>query len=157
MVPLTIDVESIHSSGALSLLYAAQDELRRRYSHDDDAPSLSNDELAPPGGVFLVARWDEHLAGGVGLRSIGDPAQHVGEVKRLWVRPDLRRHGVAAALMNAVEEYARSTQYHQLYLETGWAQPEAQAFYPRTGWTSVADFPPGATCHPNSYRFFKVL
>ena len=157
MPTLTIHVESIHSSGALSLLYAAQDELRRRYGHEDDAPSLLNDELAPPQGVFLVARWDMHLAGGVGLRSISDPAHHRGEIKRLWVRPDLRRRGVAAALMTAIEDHARSTGYRQLYLETGWAQPEAQALYPRTGWTSVAAFPPDAPCHPNSYRFFKML
>ena len=66
-----------------------------------------------------MARWDAHLAGGVGLRSISDPAQHLGEIKRLLVRPDLRRRGVVAALMTAVEDYARSTGYRELYLETG--------------------------------------
>lgn len=154
---MTVREESIHSSGALSVFHAAVDELERRYGQSDDAHHLHNDELAPPRGAFLVARLDGHLAGGVGLRSIAEPELGLGEVKRLWVRPDLRRGGVAAQLMAAIEEHARGLGYRQLYLETGNAQPEALAFYPATGWRRVEAFPAGAFTHEQATRFTKVL
>jgi N-acetylglutamate synthase-like GNAT family acetyltransferase len=94
----------------------------------------------------------------VGLRSISDPALRVAEVKRLWVRPDLRRAGVAAALMAEIENRARQSDYQRLYLETGWAQPEApQALCPKLGWTPVDQYPPGAFNHHEAYLFTKPV
>lgn len=156
MPTLTIDDESIDTSGALSVYHAASDELERRYGGVGDG-HLQIDELKPPLGLFLVARYDHHLAGCVGLRPIGEANEHIGEVKRLWVRVDLRRLGFAAALMSAVEERARRGDYRRLYLETGPAQPEAIAFYAKTNWRSIDEFPPGVFAHPNSHRFTKVL
>jgi GNAT superfamily N-acetyltransferase len=154
---VSVREESITTSGAASVLLAAVDELERRYGQADDDAHLHTDELAPPEGTFLVARVAGHLAGGVGIRRIGDADQRLAEVKRLWVRPDLRRTGVATALMEAAERRARELGYRQLYLETGRAQPEALAFYPRTGWTRVETFPPGAFTHEMATRFTKIL
>lgn len=157
MLELTIDAEPIDSSGALSVLHAATDELNRRYGAVDDDMALHLDGLRPPSGDFLVAREDGHLVGCVGLRTISDPDARLGEVKRLWVRPDLRRAGVAAALMHAIERRARELGFRRLYLETGPAQPEAIAFYPKHAWTPVPDFPPGAFTHHSALRFTKDL
>jgi len=141
----------------LSVLHAAVDELSRRYGEGADQGHLELEQLEPPHGIFLVARIEGHPVGGVGLRSIGAPESHFGEVKRLWVRPDLRRSGVAAALMVDIEERARLLGYEQLYLETGPAQPEALAFYPKIGWIRVDDFPPGAFTHHVASRFTRIL
>lgn len=157
MFSVSVAVEPITSSGSLSVLYAAVDELARRYGHSEDPRDLRLDELAPPSGIFLVARRDAHPVGGVGLRAISKPELHLGEVKRLWVRPDLRRGGVAEALMCAIQDRARELGYRQLYLETGPAQPEALAFYPKTGWSSTPGFPPDAFVHQQSSRFTKIL
>ena len=99
MIPITVLPESIDTSGALALVHAASDELQQRYGGDGDNQHLSVDELRPPSGLFLVARHDRHLVGGVGLRSIAEPMLRYGEVKRLWVRPDLRREGIGLVLM----------------------------------------------------------
>ncbi len=150
--------EDIFQPGPASLVSAALDELNRRYGGDSDTAHLDNEEMAPPRGGFFVARSDAgHLAGGVGLRSIVDPDLHLGEIKRLWVRPDLRQAGVARGLMAAVENYARDCGYAQLFLETGWAQPEAQAFYQRIGWTRIDDFPEGAFSYPLGIKFTRVF
>jgi GNAT superfamily N-acetyltransferase len=154
---LTIEDEPIDSSGAQSAYQSAIDELTRRYGAGDATWQLDLDEFKPPLGIFLVARADSHPAGCVGVRSITSPALHVGEVKRLWVRPDLRRSGVAAALMERIEDRARFAGYVQLYLETGDAQPEAQALYAKLGWEPIDDFPEGAFSHPRALRFTKVL
>ena len=103
MIPVTIVAESIDTSGALAIVHAASDELQQRYGGDGDNTHLNVDELRPPRGLFLVARHERHLVGGVGLRAICDPALHFAEVKRLWVRPDLRRDGIGLTLMNEIE------------------------------------------------------
>lgn len=156
MHDLVIDEEAIGASGPMSLYLAAVDELDRRYGGSDES-AMSPDELSSPTGVFVVARMNGALAGGVGVRPIGDPVEHLGEVKRLWVRPDLRRAGVATALMSDVERRARERGFHQLYLETGQKQPEAIALYRSSGWRQVEEFPPGAFTHDSALRFSKTL
>jgi GNAT superfamily N-acetyltransferase len=154
---LTIDDESISTSGALSVVHAADDELKRRYGGDGDGPHLQVDELTEPLGLFLVARVQGDIAGGIGLRSIGDPNLYIGEIKRLWVRPDLRRGGIAVALMDEIETRARSLGYVRLYLETGPKQPEAVALYASIGWDRIDEYPANVFCHPMSHRFTKSL
>ncbi len=157
MSNLIIDDEPITSHGALSVYYAAVDELNRRYEGSDEGSHLQVDELMPPLGLFLVARLDGHPIGGVGIRPISEPALSLGEIKRLWVRPDQRRLGVGARLMAEAETRARAVGYLQLYLETGPAQPEAIELYETSGWARVKEFPVGAFSYPVAYRFTKVL
>ena len=158
MTGLTINDESIDSSGALSVYYGAVDELRRRYGGgDDESVDLRIAELRPQNGLFLVARLNGNPVGGVGVRRIGEPSDQLGEIKRLWVRDDLRRHGVARALMDEIERRSRALGYGRLYLETGYAQPEALSFYATIDWTPVEEFPPGVFAHHQSSRFTKAL
>ncbi len=120
-----IDVEP-----GLSLVAALLDELRSRYdAEDDDAPSA--DDLAPPIGVFFVALRDDVPIGCGGLKDFGDG---IGEVKRMYVVPQQRRHGVARLVLAHVESEARERGYRELRLETGALQPEAIALYTSAGY-----------------------
>jgi GNAT superfamily N-acetyltransferase len=157
VIPITITAESVDTSGALAIVYAASDELQQRYGGEGDNKHLKVEELRPPRGVFLVARHERELVGGVGLRSIGDPALRFAEVKRLWVRPDLRRDGIGLALMNEIERHAKENGVVTLFLETGSAQPEALALYQANGWTEIERYPEGAFSHPQAHRFSKDL
>lgn len=153
-MPLAVSAEPITSYGARSVYLAALDELARRYGRSTLREAF--EEYEPPLGLFLVARDGGDLAGGVGVRAIADGGA-VGEVKRLWVRPDLRRRGVATALMSAAEAAARDRGFTRLYLETGARQPEAIALYERLAWTPVETYPEGAVTHPDTLRFTKPL
>jgi GNAT superfamily N-acetyltransferase len=157
MPDLIIHDELISTHGALSVYHASIDELNRRYGGSDEDKLLHVEELLPPNGAFVVARLDGHPIGGVGLRPISDPVRRLGEIKRLWVRPDQRRNGVGALLMTAVEERAREIGYLQLYLESGYAQPEALELYRTHGWDTVAEYPPGAHSYHLANRFTKQL
>jgi GNAT superfamily N-acetyltransferase len=154
---LIIDDELITSHGALSVYHASIDELNRRYGGSDEDLYLHIEELMAPLGVFLVARQDGHPVGGVGLRPISDPALNVCEIKRLWVRPDLRRLGIGIQLMKRIEARARELGYRQLYLESGYAQPEALELYRSNNWITVEEYPPGAHSYPVADRFMKDL
>ncbi len=157
MSDLIIDDELITSHGALSVYHASIDELNRRYGGSEEDQHLHIEELMAPLGMFLVARQDGHPVGGVGLRPISDPALNIGEIKRLWVRPDLRRQGLGLQLMQEIEGRARQLGYRQLYLESGYAQPEALELYRSNDWITVAEYPPGAHSYPLATRFMKEL
>jgi GNAT superfamily N-acetyltransferase len=154
---LLLDDELLTSHGALSVFHASIDELNRRYGGSEEDQHSHAAEFNPPLGAFVVARLDGHPIGGVGLRSISDPDLHVAEVKRLWVRPDKRRHGIGVMLMDAIEERARRLGYVRLFLESGYAQPEALELYRANGWEPVKEYPPGAHSYSLAERFTKLL
>jgi GNAT superfamily N-acetyltransferase len=157
VIPISVVAESVDTNGALAIVHAASDELQQRYGGDGDNKHLDVDELRPPRGLFVVARYERQLVGGVGLRSIAEPTLGYAEVKRLWVRPDLRREGIGLVLMNEIERLAKELGYVTLFLETGPAQPEALALYRSNGWTEIDHYPAGVFCHPQAHWFKKDL
>lgn len=155
---VVIAAEPPDSPGVQSILLAARDEFDRLYGVGGrGAHDLSGHDFDPPLGAYLVARLDGHLAGGVGLRPILERALRLGEVKRLWIRPDLRRGGLATRCMAAVEAEARRRGYTALYLETGPLQPGARALYEKLGWERVDAYPEGAHVHDTGTRFRRHL
>src|SRR5262245_30616851 len=64
----------------------------------------------------------------------------VGEVKRMFVRPEARRRGVARLVLVKLEETARERGLHTLRLETGTRQPEAIALYATHGYRPIPRF-----------------
>jgi GNAT superfamily N-acetyltransferase len=155
---LVISPEAFDSPGVQSIVLAALDEFDHLYGAGNrGAHDIKTDDFNPPQGVYLVARSDDHLAGGVGIRPIVDPELCIGEVKRLWVRPDLRRSGIARRLMDAALAAALARGYRELYLETGPRQPAARQLYERLGWERVDDFPEGAHVHDTGFRFRLAL
>ena len=96
-----------------------------------------SDDLAPPGGLLLVARQAGTVVGCAGLRLL--PAG-VGEVARVFVLSSARRRGVGALLMRVVEEAARERAVRKLRLDSGSHLTEAQQLYARTGYREVPAF-----------------
>jgi GNAT superfamily N-acetyltransferase len=151
---LVIAAEYFASPGPQSIVLAALDEFDHLYGEGNrGAHDLTPHDFDPPRGVYLVARRDGHLAGGAGLRPIVEPERRLGEVKRLWVRPDLRRSGVATLLMDEIIDAATTRAYAALYLETGPLQPAARQLYERLGWERVDAYPEGAHLHVTGFRF----
>lgn len=105
--------------------------------YPEESPSLDPAEVVPGRGAFMVARVDGVAVGCGALRRRSDGS---GELKRLWVGPAERRHGVARALLTALEAEAATLGLAPLVLETGVHQPEAIAFYRAHRYRTVANF-----------------
>jgi ribosomal protein S18 acetylase RimI-like enzyme len=102
-----------------------------------DDPS---DDLAPPGGVLLVARERRAVLGCAGLRLLPGG---VGELTRLFVVPSARRSGLGERLMRELEAHARGFGVHELRLDTRRDLVEAQRLYARIGYEQTAPFNDG--------------
>jgi len=69
----------------------------------------------PPGGCLLLVRHDDITAGVVGLKPLADG---IAEIKRLYVVPEARGHGLGKRLAERAIAEARAKEYERLRLDT---------------------------------------
>ena len=93
--------------------------------------------LKRPDVLFAVARDSEGLAIGCGAIVL---YPEFGELKRMYVSPRGRGHGVAKKLMALLESRAADVDCKLLKLETGPYQHEALALYASTGYERRGPF-----------------
>ena len=107
--------------------------MRGRYEGEADiGPTREAAMFVPPDGVFLVVRDDEGRAVGCGGVCRFDETR--AELKRMYVVPESRGHGLGRALLVALEEEAGRLGYAGIVLETGDRQPEALGLYESAGY-----------------------
>lgn len=94
-------------------------------------------EYAPPGGCLLLAMDGDRAAGCVALRRDG---QGICEMKRLYVRPELRGKGIGRVLAGTVIEEARKLGCASMRLDTVPSMKEAQALYRSLGFRDIAPY-----------------
>ncbi|MFM6924289.1 MAG: GNAT family N-acetyltransferase [Ferruginibacter sp.] len=62
------------------------------------------------------------------------------EIKRMYVLPDYRGHGIAMKILNELELWAAELGYQEYMLETGKKQPEAIRLYQKAGYTVIPNY-----------------
>ncbi|MDH3474582.1 MAG: GNAT family N-acetyltransferase [Rhodospirillales bacterium] len=93
---------------------------------------------APPGGGLWLARVGGEPAGVVGLRPLEDG---ISELKRLWVRPAYRGHGLGRRLTETAIAAARAAGYRALRLDTvGALMASARALYDDLGFREIPPY-----------------
>ena len=70
---------------------------------------------APPGGLLLIAREGDALAGCAAFRPFKDDSC---EMKRLYVRPEFRKTGLGRSLCEQLIEGAKGAGYRSMLLDT---------------------------------------
>lgn len=104
------------------------------------------DALSQPNVVFAVARDETGEAIGCGAIVL---ETGMGELKRMFTKPNQRGKGIARALVGRLEAEAAARGCEAFVLETGYLQTEAIALYERCGYRRCGPF--GAyTDDPNS-------
>jgi ribosomal protein S18 acetylase RimI-like enzyme len=92
-------------------------------------------DYAPPDGRLLIAEYRNELAGCVALHKLD---AGVCEMKRLYLRPQLRGRGVGRALAETVIAEARAIGYRKMRLDTVEpVMPNAVALYRRLGFAEI--------------------
>ncbi len=89
-------------------------------------------KYAEPAGAILLAERDGAVVGCVALRPV---KARIGEVKRLYLRPIARGHGLGRALVERVIEQARQAGYAELRLDVLAEFTAARALYADLGFT----------------------
>lgn len=146
------------------LIAALNAELSGRYPEPGATHfGLDPDEVAPGSGMFLVARWFGRPVGCGALRCLREPAvmsalgPRVGELKRMYVAPEVRGQGIGRALLARLETEARTLGLTRLVLETGTRQAEALALYRRAGFTAIPAYGEYAASSATSVCLAKAL
>ena len=130
--------EPLDSPVAQQLIAALNAELSARYPEAGaNHFRLDPQEVAPGRGAFLVIREGERAIGCGAIRRLESGA---AEIKRMFVVPDRRGHGVGRQVLEALEEAARGLGANRLVLETGVRQPDAIALYRKCGFTVIPAF-----------------
>jgi GNAT superfamily N-acetyltransferase len=100
---------------------------------DEELSGLPGD-YAPPRGALRVVPGPQKLVAMIGLRPIDD---QVCEMKRLFVRPEARGHGLARRLIDCILDEARQLGYEEIRLDTLPMMGDAQKLYIAMGFADI--------------------
>lgn len=139
---------------ALALLRLAATEARQLYPelHAPSVPEPTN-APTPPRGIYLVAYLNgEPIA--MGAHRPLDVS--TTEIRRMYVRSDVRRLGAARMILDSLAQHARTVGFSVLRLETGFRQVAAMRLYEAYGFQRIALFGQYAQ-DPTSVCFEKAV
>ncbi|MFE9834519.1 GNAT family N-acetyltransferase [Streptomyces sp. NPDC005551] len=141
--PWTVAPEPFDSPDAAALWRAYYTEVSDRWyllheGHRTDPAELAREIaadsgscFAPPGGVLLLARYAGEPAGSAGVR-LTDAT--TAELKRVFLREEVRGRGGGALLVRAAEDAARALGAGRIVLDTRGDLVEARTLYARLGY-----------------------
>jgi putative acetyltransferase len=130
---------TVRAPGVVALVAALDTELAESGYSESESFGYSTRELENA-SVHLVGASVGGRLVGIGGLELQDGG--LAELKRFYVTPDLRGNGVADAILDVLERYARDRGARVLRLETGNRQDAAISFYRRRGFAVVARFGP---------------
>ena len=102
-------------------------------NYDDELKNISHKYGLPDGRMYLVY-CDEKLAGSIALRKLSNENC---ELKRLYIKPEFRRKGIAGELLRRLISDAREIGYQYMLLDTLPFLQTAIGMYKRMGFYEI--------------------
>jgi GNAT superfamily N-acetyltransferase len=130
---LTTDVYEVIASGLIAQLDA---EIEKRYP-GEPINGVDPEEFRTSGGYFVIGYCDSQAVGCGAFRPCD---QTTVEIKRMFVKPEFQRRGIARAILGAVEAEALKRGFSRSILETANRQPEAVALYRSSGYEEIPKY-----------------
>lgn len=115
-------------------------------SLDGDLSRIPSAYTAPGGNFWVV--------GIVGLENKGDG---VGELRRMAVSSDFRRHGLGRRLVAELETWATDNGFTKVFLMNGGPKDDARAFYRAIGYQDVGTKVVSVEPHVEVFELAKQL
>ncbi|MBO6521563.1 MAG: GNAT family N-acetyltransferase [Rhodospirillales bacterium] len=97
-------------------------------------------KYAPPEGEVFIARDGADVAGIVAVRPVGDPAEKLSEMKRLYVRDRWRGRRLGRKLADMAVGFAVHAGYRKMVLDTLPQLATARGMYGRMGFQETAPY-----------------
>jgi len=148
----TITLERPDTSDAIMLIEELESHLAPFYP-TTSRHGYSVEKLIKQGVAFFVTRQDGTPAGCGGAQFFGN---EYGELKRMFVRPQFRRLGLAKLMLEHLQSHTLQHNIPLLRLETGIHQKEAISLYQSMGYQSCPPFG-GYTASPLNVFFEKKI
>ncbi len=135
--------------GALAPLFDAYRQFYKKPSNEEAARRFLFARLSKDESVLFFAQHGRDAVGFVHLYPVFSSTNLTRQwiLNDLYVVPEVRKKGVAHALMDGARKFADSTQADGLMLETATDNHTAQRLYERLGWKRDEEF----------YRYFLAL
>ena len=135
--PLLIERATVSDAAAAQLIEELNADIMATHAEGNHFWRLTEDDVAPGTGAFLVVRLDGAPIGCGAVRKLnGDEA----ELKRMFVRPEARKRKIGAAIVDALETEARALGVKRLLLETALYLESAVRMYERAGFTPIDNY-----------------
>lgn len=117
--------------------YAAYIGIDLSFQGFDNELSALERQYAPPEGALVLGYVGDVAAGCVGVRRLGDG---IAELKRMYVQPAFRGHGLGVGLLERALEAARTLKYQKIRLDTLATMETAKALYRRFGFYEIPSY-----------------
>ena len=95
-------------------------------------------KYGPPKGSLLLAFWNDEPAGCIALTPLAQPG--VCEMKRLFVKPEYRQHGIGEELVKIILHDAADKGFTKMVLDTLTRLGAAIRLYERYGFVNTSAY-----------------
>jgi GNAT superfamily N-acetyltransferase len=95
------------------------------------------DKFMPPKGRLILGYVENRLAGIACLKALTDG---IGEVKRMYVRPEARKRGLGRALLNRRLDEAPQLGYERVRLDSARFMIDAHRLYRTSGFHEIESY-----------------
>jgi len=103
---------------------------------DDDAFYAPNNVLDPL-NTAVIAYYNNKAVGCGCFKRFDEKSV---EIKRMYVDPELRSRGIASAVLNELEKWAKESGFEYAVLETGLKLDDANALYRKQGYKVIENY-----------------
>ena len=146
---------TLASPDAVQLIAALNAELEAAFPEPGaNHFSLSSAQVAMGDGAFVIAYVEDEAVGCGAVRRLDE---ETAELKRMYVVPSLRGHGIGRAIVEALEREARALGASKVVLETGTRLAQAIKLYERMGYVPIPLFGEYLSSPETSLCFGKTL
>ena len=128
-----LDIFNVGSNNQLNKI--EQQAIIRDYSKGSVEKLTS---YMPPEGIYYILQTDKKVAGMGALRKLN---MSIGEIKRMYIRPEYRGKGFGKVLLQQILKKAKEFGLSTVRLETGKFMTTAQYIYAKAGFREIDEYP----------------